>query len=84
MSGKDKAKFLKMMKEQNKQKEQHAPVSHGHSKAKTQNVAPAQSGLLSDFFDAPAAPPASAKSASVQPSLATAPANNTISNLPKG
>jgi len=85
MSGKDKAKLLKMMKEQNKQKEQ--PANHGHSKPKPHNhgriVAPAQSGLPSDFFDAPAATPVSAKAPSVQ-SNTTTPANNTISNLPKG
>ena len=84
MSGKDKAKLLKLMKEQSKQKVQHVPASHDHSKPKPHNVAPAQSGLPSNFFDAPAAPLVSAKAASVQSSLASAPANNTISNLPKG
>ncbi len=88
MSGKDKAKLLKMMKEQNKQKEQNVPANHGHSKSKSHNhghnVAPVQSGLPCDFFDAPAAPSVSAKAPSVPSTHATAPANNTISNLPKG
>lgn len=87
MSGKDKAKLLKMMKEQNKPKEQPVPSSHGQMKPKLHNSAPVQSGLPSDFFDTPASAAPSlvpVKETVVQSKKAPAPAANTISNLPKG
>lgn len=87
VSGKDKAKLLKMMKEQQKQKEV-PPVVPKIMKV----VAPPAkmpTGIPTDFFDAPQAP-LTAKPVVWQPAKA-APAtisnnnsNNTISNLPQG
>lgn len=84
MSGKDKAKLLKMMKEQNKQKQPVVPSVHSGAKAKptsSHGAAPAQAGLPAGFFDSPSIviPPPT-----VQSSTVTASTNNTISNLPKG
>jgi hypothetical protein len=91
LSGKEKAKMLKMMKEQSKQKEQAQTQTKPRPSAATAPKAPMQSGLPSNFFDvAPTANPASVVSdrrpgnSAISTNTAAPVADNTIGNLPKG
>lgn len=81
VSGKDKAKMLKMMKEQQRQKEAVVPKT-----AKPISTPQIPSGMPSDFFDSvPMQPPLEIKiaPAPVQPAKAPATTNG-IKNLPQG
>lgn len=92
MSGKDKAKLLKMMKEQSKQQQQQArPVPVPKPKAAALSTqGNAQSGLPSDFFDSAPSAPAVLPTVVARPSqsnaqsAATGASASNISNLPKG
>jgi hypothetical protein len=85
VSGKDKAKMLKMMREQQKQKEaaQVKPPAAAAKPIVPQRAAP--SGLPAGFFDdAPVQAAQASAPATAQPVAVSKPATASISNLPQG